>query len=199
MRLLIMGPPGAGKGTQSKRIGDHYGIPAISTGDALRAEVSAATPLGLEVKPILDSGGYVSDDTLNQIVAHRLEQPDTGAGFLLDGYPRTLAQVSALEQLLTKQGRTLDAVLALEADVEELVDRLSRRAQIEGRSDDTEDAIRIRQKKYAAETEPLLEGYAERGLLVRVNGLGSVEEVSDRIFDALAAVPRRPEPGPVAS
>jgi adenylate kinase len=199
MRLLIMGPPGAGKGTQAKRIGDHYGIPAISTGDIFRAEVQAETPLGIKVKQILDSGGYVGDDITNEIVAHRLKQPDTGAGFLLDGYPRTLPQVSALDELLTKQGRTLDAVLALEADVEELVSRLSRRADIEGRSDDSEAAIRIRQQKYVDETAPLLEGYAERGLLVSVNGLGTVDEVSERIFDALTAVRTRPEPDPSAS
>ncbi len=196
MRLLIMGPPGAGKGTQAKRISDHYGIPAISTGEILRSEVQAETPLGLKVKRILDSGGYVDDETTNQLVEHRLDQPDTGAGFLLDGYPRTLPQVGALEGILTREGRTLDAVLALEADTEEVVNRLARRAEVEGRSDDTEDAIRTRQKKYAEETEPLLRGYAERGLLVRVNGLGSVEEVSERIFDALAGMPPRPEPGP---
>lgn len=194
MRLLIMGPPGAGKGTQAKRIGDHYGIPAISTGDIFRAEVQAETPLGLKVKQILDTGGYVGDDITNEIVAHRLQQPDTGGGFLLDGYPRTLPQVSALDEVLTAQGRTLDAVLALEADIEEVVSRLSRRAEIEGRSDDSEAAIRIRQQKYVDETAPLLEGYAERGLLVTVNGLGSVDEVSERIFDALAGVRTRPEP-----
>lgn len=194
MRLLIMGPPGAGKGTQAKRIGDHYGIPAISTGDIFRAEVQAETPLGLKVKQILDTGGYVGDDITNEIVAHRLQQPDTGGGFLLDGYPRTLPQVSALDEVLTAQGRTLDAVLALEADIEEVVSRLSRRAEIEGRSDDSEAAIRIRQQKYVDETAPLLQGYAERGLLVTVNGLGSVDEVSERIFDALAGVRTRPEP-----
>jgi adenylate kinase len=199
MRLLIMGPPGAGKGTQAKLIGDHYGIPAISTGDALRAEVRAETPLGREVKPILDSGGYVGDDILNRIVAHRLQQPDTGGGFLLDGYPRTLPQVTALDEVLTAQGRTLDAVLALEADVEELVSRLSRRAEIEGRSDDSEAAIRIRQQKYIDETAPLLDDYKQRGLLVSVNGLGTVDEVSERIFDALTTVRTRPEPSPNAS
>jgi adenylate kinase len=199
MRLLIMGPPGAGKGTQAKLIGDHYGIPAISTGDALRAEVRAETALGREVKPILDAGGYVSDDILNRIVAHRLQQPDTGAGFLLDGYPRTLPQVAALDEVLTAQGRTLDAVLALETDVEELVIRLSRRAEIEGRSDDSEAAIRIRQQKYADETAPLLDDYKARGLLVTVDGLGSVDEVSERIFDALTAVRTRPEPDPANS
>ncbi|GAB3754492.1 adenylate kinase [Microlunatus parietis] len=186
MRLLIMGPPGAGKGTQSKRIAEHYGIPAISTGDAFRAEVQAETSLGRQVKPILDAGGYVDDELTNQIVAHRLEQPDVDPGFLLDGYPRTMPQVAALDQMLNDHGRALDAVLALEADLDELVARLTKRAEIEGRSDDSEEAIRIRQQKYIDETAPLLEGYAERGLLVTVNGLGTMDEVSERIFKALA-------------
>ncbi|HLT62133.1 MAG TPA: adenylate kinase [Microlunatus sp.] len=197
MRLLIMGPPGAGKGTQSKRISEHYGIPAISTGDIFRSEVRAKSPLGLEVQRILDSGGYVGDDITNRIVAQRLAQPDTGGGFLLDGYPRTLPQVDALDKMLSEHGRSLDAVIALEADVDELVQRLLKRGETEGRSDDTEEAIRIRQQKYLDETEPLLHGYGERGLLVRVNGLGSIDEVSERIFDALAAVQTRPEPDAV--
>lgn len=188
MRLLIMGPPGAGKGTQAKRISDHYGIPAISTGDIFRAEVRAESKLGLEVQRVLDSGGYVGDELTNQIVEHRLAQPDTDVGFLLDGYPRTLPQVAALDQMLANRGHPLEAVLALEVDVEELVARLTKRSETEGRSDDSEEAIRIRQQKYVDETEPLLLGYAERGLLIRVNGLGPEEEVAERIFDALAAV-----------
>lgn len=186
MRLLIMGPPGAGKGTQAKRIAEHYGIPAVSTGDAFRAEVQAETPLGLKVKPILDSGGYVNDEDTTQIVAHRLEKSDAADGFLLDGYPRTVAQVAALDAMLNEHDHALDAVLALEVDTEELVARLAKRAEIEGRSDDSEEAIRIRQQKYIDETAPLLQGYAERGLLVTVNGLGTVDEVSERIFKALA-------------
>jgi adenylate kinase len=187
MRLLIMGPPGAGKGTQAKRIAQHYGIPAISTGDIFRANVANQTPLGLEVKRIMAAGGYVSDDITNAIVADRLSEPDVEPGFLLDGYPRTLGQVASLEAVLSAQGQALDAVISLQADVEEVVARLKRRAEIEGREDDTEGAIRVRQEVYRAETSPLLSVFAERGMLVEVDGLGAVAEVSDRIFAALQA------------
>jgi len=187
MRLLIMGPPGAGKGTQAKRIAQHYGIPAISTGDIFRANVANQTPLGLEVKRIMAAGGYVSDDITNAIVADRLSEPDVEPGFLLDGYPRTLGQVAALEAVLSAQGQALDAVISLQADVEEVVGRLKRRAEIEGREDDTEGAIRVRQEVYRAETSPLLSVFTERGMLVEVDGLGAVAEVSDRIFAALQA------------
>jgi adenylate kinase len=185
MRLLIMGPPGAGKGTQAKLIGEHYEIPAISTGDIFRANVRDKTPLGLEVQRIMAAGGYVSDDITNQIVADRLTHDDVERGFLLDGYPRTVQQVEALDAVLEGQGHRLDAVVSLEAELEEVVARLLRRAQIEGREDDTEDAIRVRQIKYAEETSPLLDLYAERKLLVAVNGLGTVQEVASRLFDAL--------------
>lgn len=186
MRLLIMGPPGAGKGTQATGIAEHYRIPAISTGDIFRAISKAGTdasPLALEVKQIMDAGGYVSDEITNRIVAERLEQDDAQRGFLLDGYPRTAAQVDALDEIL--DGHPLEAVVVLTADTEELVDRLLKRAEIQGRSDDNEQTIRTRQTKYAAETEPLLAIYRERGLLVEVDGLGSIDEVSERIFDAL--------------
>ena len=187
MRLIIMGPPGAGKGTQAKLIGQYYGIPAISTGDIFRANVAAGTPLGLEAKRIMAAGGYISDDITNAIVAERLTHPDTAKGFLLDGYPRTLPQVDALDQMLKEQGHTLDAVISLEADVDEVVQRLHKRAMSEGREDDTEEAIRTRQQVYADETSPLLDLYGSRGLLVSVNGLGTVEEVSARLFAALDA------------
>jgi len=185
MRLLIMGPPGAGKGTQAKLIGEHYGIPAISTGDIFRANVRDRTPLGLEVQRIMAAGGYVSDEITNAIVADRLTHPDVERGFLLDGYPRTVDQVEALDAVLDDQGHRLDAVISLEAEINEVVARLLRRAEIEGREDDTEEAIRVRQVKYLEETSPLLELYADRGLLVGVNGLGTVEEVSARVFEAL--------------
>jgi adenylate kinase len=185
MRLLIMGPPGAGKGTQAKLIGEHYEIPAISTGDIFRANVRDRTPLGLEVQRIMAAGGYVSDEITNAIVADRLTHPDVERGFLLDGYPRTVDQVEALDAVLDDQGHRLDAVISLEAEINEVVARLLRRAEIEGREDDTEEAIRVRQVKYLEETSPLLELYADRGLLVGVNGLGTVEEVSARVFEAL--------------
>ena len=185
MRLLIMGPPGAGKGTQASAIADHYGIPAISTGDIFRANVAAGTPLGLEFKRIMDSGGYVGDDITNGIVADRLAEDDARRGFLLDGYPRTLAQVEALDQMLERENVQLDVVLSLRVDVEEVVQRLRRRAETHGRSDDTEEAIRIRQQKYLDETSPLLDVYAQRGLLTEVDGLGEVDDVTKRIFAAL--------------
>lgn len=187
MRLLIMGPPGAGKGTQAKAIAEHYNIPAISTGDMLRANVSAGTPLGLEAKPIMDAGGYLSDDLTNRMVAERLTEDDARGGFLLDGYPRTLVQVQALDEILDRDGARLDAVISLEVDTEEVVQRLLKRGETEGRSDDTEEAIRVRQQKYADETSPLLEVYRERGLLVQVDGLGEVAEVAERLFAALDA------------
>jgi adenylate kinase len=187
MRLLIMGPPGAGKGTQAKAIADHYGVPAISTGDMFRANVTAGTPLGLEVKRIMDSGGYVNDDLTNQIVADRLAEDDARKGFLLDGYPRTLAQVEALDRILEAEGVTLSVVLSLKVDIDEVVARLLKRGETQGRTDDTEEAIRVRQQKYSDETSTLLDVYRDRGLLVEVDGLGEVDDVTKRIFEALDA------------
>ena len=184
MRLLIMGPPGEGKGTHAATISERYGIPAISTGDIFRANVSQGTPLGLQAKQIMDSGGYVGDDLTNAIVKDRLEQADARNGFLLDGYPRTLAQVTALDEMLGEQ--SLDAVVALVAETEEVVSRLLKRGQEQGRSDDTEEAIRVRQQVYVEQTQPLLDVYAERGLLIQVDGLGEISEVADRISAALA-------------
>lgn len=185
MRLLIMGPPGAGKGTQAQRVSEHYGIPAISTGDMFRAMKTSDTPLARQLRAIMESGGLVSDEITNAIVAERLTQPDCAAGFLLDGYPRTLQQVQALEDFLATTGESLDAVISLQADVDEVVDRLLKRAEVEGREDDTADTIRRRQLIFAQETEPLLEVYRSRGLLVEVDGLGAIEEVSARLFAAL--------------
>jgi adenylate kinase len=187
MRLLIMGPPGAGKGTQAKRIAEHYGIPAISTGDIFRAMKSADTPLARQVRAIMESGGYVSDEITNEIVKDRLAQPDCQKGFLLDGYPRTLQQVGTLDDYLAETGRPLEAVVSLLADTDEVVARLLRRAEIDGRSDDNEETIRVRLQVYAEQTEPLLDVYRSRGLLVEVDGLGDVDEVSERVFAALDA------------
>lgn len=191
MRMLIMGPPGAGKGTQAKGIAERYSIPAISTGDIFRgiakADPEQASPLALEIKQIMNSGGYISDDITNGIVAERLAEPDAANGFLLDGYPRTTGQVDSLDAHLSENGQQLDAVISLTADTDELVKRLLKRAEIEGREDDTEEAIRTRQATYLEQTEPLLAVYRERGLLVEVDGMGPVEEVGQRIADALAA------------
>jgi adenylate kinase len=188
MRLLIMGPPGAGKGTQAKAIAEHFDIPAISTGDILRANVAEGTPLGLEAQRIMAEGGYVGDDIMNGIVADRLAEDDCAKGFLLDGYPRTLPQVEAVDEILERAGVELDAVLSLRVDVEELVSRLRKRAESEGRDDDSEQAIRVRQQKYLDETSPLLDVYRDRGLLVEVDGVGEVGDVTKRIFDALDRV-----------
>jgi len=187
MQLVIMGPPGAGKGTQAKLIAEHYGIPAISTGDIFRAMKTADTPLARQVREIMESGGYVSDEITNAIVTDRLAQPDCDGGFLLDGYPRTLQQVQTLDDYLAESKRPLNAVSSLLADIEEVVARLLRRAVIDGRSDDNEETIRVRLQVYAEQTEPLLEVYRARGSLVEVDGHGEVQEVSERIFAALEA------------
>lgn len=185
MRLIIVGPPGAGKGTQASRIAASFGIPAISTGDIFRANIKNETDLGKQVKDILSSGGYVTDEVTNAIVRDRLHEDDAAQGFLLDGYPRTLAQVDALDAMLAEDGHALDAVLELTVDEEAVVQRLIKRAEIEGRSDDTEQVIRERQAIYRKETAPLAELYGQRGLLVQVDGMGEVDEVTGRIEQAL--------------
>lgn len=186
MRLIILGPPGAGKGTQAARIAEHFDIPAISTGDIFRANIKNETDLGKQVKEILASGGYVSDDITNAIVENRLEEADCERGFLLDGYPRTTAQVTALDAMLAKQDRPLERVLELVVDDDAVVDRLLKRAEIEGRVDDTEEVIRGRMAIYHRETKPLSDAYGERGLLVEVDGLGDIDEVTERIITALS-------------
>ena len=188
MRLLFMGPPGAGKGTQAKLVADRYGIPAISTGDIFRANVSQGTELGIEAKRYMDAGEYVPDEVTNGMVRDRIDQADAAPGFLLDGYPRTLAQVEELDGMIQFTGHKLDAVVVLTADGDELISRLLNRAQLEGRADDTEDVIRRRQEIYLEETEPLIEVYRDRGLLLEVDGMGEVDDVSARILEALATV-----------
>lgn len=185
MRLIIFGPPGAGKGTQAARIAEHYGIPAISTGDIFRANIKNETPLGLQVKEITSSGGYVPDDVTNAIVEDRLAEDDCQPGFLLDGYPRTTGQVEALDGMLAKRDESIDKVLVLTVDEDEVVQRLLKRAETEGREDDTEEVIRERQAIYTRETAPLAELFAQRGLLVEVDGMGEVDEVTQRVVDAL--------------
>lgn len=185
MRLLILGPPGAGKGTQAARIAEHLGIPAISTGDIFRANIKGGTDLGKKVQGILAAGQYVPDEVTNEIVADRLTHDDARDGFLLDGYPRTLAQVKALDEMLAASGHELDAVLELQVPAEEVVQRLLNRAAIEGRADDTEDVIRERMSVYTAQTSPLADEYAGRGLLRTVDGTGDMDEVFDRLANAL--------------
>jgi adenylate kinase len=190
LRLIIMGPPGAGKGTQAKFIAEHFGIPAISTGDIFRANVSAGTPLGVEAKRYMDAGEYVPDAVTNRMVRNRIDEEDATNGFLLDGYPRTVAQVEELDGMIRYTGHQLDAVLCLVVDKDEVVTRLLQRAEIEGRADDTEDVIRRRQVVYLEQTAPLIEVYKERGILVEVDGLGEVDDVTKRIFDVLDELPQ---------
>jgi adenylate kinase len=185
VKLIIMGPPGAGKGTQAQRIAAKLGIPAISTGDIFRRNVTEETELGVEAKRYMDSGDYVPDELTNKMVRDRLGEDDAADGFLLDGYPRTLAQVGELESMLDERGHALDAVLVLTVDEDEVVNRLANRARREGRTDDTEDVIRHRQEVYTEQTAPLIEVYDDRGMLVRVDGMGAVEEVTSRVFEAL--------------
>ena len=187
MRLLIMGPPGVGKGTQAVGIAAHYGIPAISTGDIFRANVKEQTELGKEVSRIMNEGGYVPDEVTNAIVADRLTHADAADGWLLDGYPRTAGQVAALDEELASTGKGIDAVISLVADTEILVERLLKRAELEGRADDNADTIHARMDIYTAATDPLLATYRDRGLLVEVDGIGGIEEVAGRITSALDA------------
>ena len=186
-RLIIFGAPGAGKGTQATRIAEALGIPAISTGDIFRSNIKNETPLGLQVKEILASGAYVPDEVTNAIVRDRLGEPDALGGFLLDGSPRTRAQVVELDDMLAAQGTSLDAVIELTVDTDEVVQRLLRRAEIDGRADDTEEVIRHRLAVYDDETAPLAALYRERGLLHQVDGMGEMDEVAERIHKVLAA------------
>lgn len=187
VRLLIVGPPGAGKGTQATMIAERYGIPAISTGDIFRENIKNKTELGKQVEQIVSGGSYVPDELTNAIVADRLSQDDAADGFLLDGFPRTVEQVHALDQMLSADGGALNAVVLLEADTDEVVARLLKRAQEQGRADDTEEVIRHRQEVYAEQTKPLISLFDQREIVLRVDGLGTVEEVSARIEAALGA------------
>lgn len=186
-RLLIVGPPGAGKGTQAARIAERFAIPTISTGDIFRKNIADGTELGIQVKAIVDAGDYVPDSLTNALVTDRLNEADAAGGFLLDGYPRTTDQVRYLTELLSSHGHALDAVIQLVADQDEIVRRLRQRAIEIGRVDDSEEAIRHRQEVYIRETAPLIDMFREQGLLVEIDGLGAIDDVTERIFEALAA------------
>ena len=187
-QMLIIGPPGSGKGTQASRISDRLGIVAISTGDIFRANVKEETPLGIEAKKYIDKGEFVPDSVTNNMVRDRLKQPDAADGFLLDGYPRTSGQVDELDNILAEAGTQLDIVLQLTADDEELVKRLLGRAAQEGRSDDNEAVIRRRLALYHEETAVVVNRYAERGIVATVDGIGDIDEVTERIMTALKSV-----------
>jgi adenylate kinase len=185
MRIVLMGPPGAGKGTQAVVVAQQLGVPHISTGDIFRANLKAGTALGVEAKQYMDKGEYVPDSVTNGMVADRLKEADAAAGFLLDGYPRTVDQVHALNAMLEASGLALDRVVEITADTDEVVARLLNRAKEQGRADDTEEVIRRRMEVYAEQTEPLVAVYEQQGVLVKVDGMGSVDEVSTRILAAL--------------
>lgn len=185
-RMLIIGPPGSGKGTQAERISERLGVAAISTGDIFRAHVKGGTALGVEAMKYMDNGDFVPDTVTNEMVRNRLCQDDVGSGFLLDGYPRTTAQVDYLDGLLAAREQELGVVLQLTADDEELVRRLLFRAKEAGRSDDNESVIRHRLDLYHQQTEAVVARYAGRGILAQVDGIGGIDEVTDRILGALA-------------
>jgi adenylate kinase len=180
-----MGPPGAGKGTQAVVLAERLGIPHISTGEIFRAHMAQRSPLGIAAGMYMDRGDYVPDRITNAMVRNRLAQPDAGHGFLLDGYPRTLDQVAVLDEMLADIGAGIDHVVELTANTDEVVARLLHRAAEQGRADDTEDVIRRRLEVYAEQTEPLTAVYAGKGVLVRVDGMGSIDEVRDRVLAAL--------------
>jgi len=187
VRLLLIGPPGAGKGTQAARLAEHFGIPAISTGDIFRANVKNQTELGKKAQSYMDAGENVPDSLTNDLIHDRIAQSDCADGFLLDGYPRTAAQLEALEAMLAEQSATLDAAVELVADVEVVVNRLRQRAVEQGRSDDSEDVVRHRLGVYAEQTAPLIDVFRDKDLLVTVDGLGPIEDITERILGRLQA------------
>ena len=181
MRIVLMGPPGAGKGTQAVSLASQLGIPHISTGDIFRSNVANQTQLGVLAQKYMDAGEYVPDSVTNEMVKNRLAEPDAAAGFLLDGYPRTVAQVAELDAILHKLGTAVDLVIELTVDIDEVVSRLVQRAQQQGRTDDSEEVIRRRLEVYAEQTAPLIDAYRARGLLKAVDGMGEIEQVRARL------------------
>jgi adenylate kinase len=186
-RVVLMGPPGAGKGTQAVYLAERLGVPHISTGDIFRANVSQGTELGVEAKRYMDAGEYVPDSVTNAMVRDRIAADDAAVGFLLDGYPRTTDQVAELNGMLEASGHRLDHVVELTVDTDEVVQRLLERSRIQGRADDTEDVIRRRLEVYFEQTAPLTELYGQQGLLIQVDGMGDINDVTARLLAALGA------------
>lgn len=185
MRIIIFGPPGAGKGTQAKIISEEYNIPHLSTGEIFRSAIKNETPLGKEVKSILDSGDLVPDEKVVALVKEELKDEKYDNGYILDGFPRTVPQAEAFDIMLNKKGKELDALLQLKVPKDELINRILSRG--EGRSDDTPEKVENRLDVYFKETQPVLDHYKKQGVVKEINGVGSVEEVFERIKDALAA------------
>lgn len=187
MDLIFFGPPGAGKGTQAKRIEEKFGTRQLSTGDMLRAEVSSGSELGQILKAIMDNGQLIPDDTMIKMIQFCLEEPDCEKGFILDGFPRTLPQAEALDEMLTKVGRSIDHVVVLDVDDEALVDRIKGRAAETGgaRADDNEETLKKRLKVYHEQTAPILPYYESKGLLRKIDGMASMDDVTKQIEDAL--------------
>jgi adenylate kinase len=186
MRLVLLGAPGSGKGTQAARLKEHLQVPHISTGDLLRAEVAAGSPLGLQAKEVMARGELVSDDILLGMLRDRFSRDDTRAGFILDGYPRNLAQAAALDELLASLGQKFDAAVQLTVDNDKIVERLAGRAKAEGRADDNPDSVRKRLEVYDQQTAPVIEFYRQHGQLTIVDGVGALDEVFNRIIEAIA-------------
>jgi adenylate kinase len=186
-RLLIVGPQGSGKGTQGVRIAETFGVPAVSTGDVFRGAVAAGTDLGQQVKAIIEAGDLVPDELTSAVVRDRLSQQDAAEGFLLDGYPRNVAQVMHLDEFLEGRDEQLDAIIELVVPRDESIARISLRAAEQGRSDDTEEVIANRLAIYERETAPILEIYRTRGIVDRIDGVGSLDEITARIISALEA------------
>jgi adenylate kinase len=187
-RMLIIGPPGSGKGTQAERISERLGIVAVSTGDIFRANVKGGTALGVKARTYMDNGDFVPDSVTNEMVRSRLSQGDAKEGFLVDGYPRTVAQVDYLDGILAAGEQKLDVVLQLTADDEELVSRLLGRARETNRSDDNQSVIRHRLDLYHQQTEAVVAKYAGRGILARVDGIGGIEDVTDRVLGSIGVL-----------
>ena len=185
MRLVLLGAPGSGKGTQAARLKEHLQVPHISTGDLLRAEVAACSPLGLQAKEVMARGDLVSDAILLGMLKDRFSRDDTRAGFILDGYPRNLAQAAALDELLASLGQKFDAAVQLTVDNEQIIERLAGRAQAEGRADDSPESVRHRLNVYDQQTAPVIEFYRQHGQLTVVDGVGSLDEVFTRIVEAI--------------
>jgi adenylate kinase len=190
MRLILFGPPGAGKGTQADAISENFSLPHIATGDIFRENVKNATDLGRQAKEYMDQGALVPDDIVIAMIDERLSRDDVSDGFLLDGFPRTVAQAEALDEVLTTHGTAIDAVLRLLVDDEELVSRLLQRAQEQGRSDDTREVVETRLQVYRNETEPLVDRYRQQGVLHEIDGQGSIDEVRARVRDAIQGLER---------